>query len=437
MLPTFSFFPSAHHTLGGREWGSLDVHQHAAGGGGNMLTAHRRSPHSSEMGAGDRSPHAQTWNTQTQHGRAGIDGSALNLHSLLSTETKSAAGGRVGNLVGAKEGVDEGGGQLPYTGRENHEQMLRSMQILQSNQLLQGAYGSAMLQSLMQNQNQQSSSDQPVVTQASRQMSMGLGTSGGMGMSSAMPSLLFHSLVSNMHPSLHGFPQGAGVGFPGVAPGGAGAVNSRSPSLLPSKKLEGVAESLPASSSFSLSDSSDQRDSVAEDSAASPRTGLGAVSGSSKGSPVIAGGSVGRHSKYCHFCQHIKNTMIACTSPQCTFKFCHHCISVHLNEDWDAVTETRERGWRCPCWFAPTPPISLPEQSGFDQHRTFFSKCDRLLLTIHRRQPQQMLLLHNQDLHGKTSALQGLPQEAALALASNGPGLHIRGSVQRVMRCRV
>ncbi|EKX47099.1 hypothetical protein GUITHDRAFT_152159 [Guillardia theta CCMP2712] len=59
---------------------------------------------------------------------------------------------------------------------------------------------------------------------------------------------------------------------------------------------------------------------------------------------------LGRHSKYCHFCQHVKSTMAACSSPQCTFKFCHNCISVHLMEDWDAVLRAeRDKSWKCPC----------------------------------------------------------------------------------------
>jgi len=57
-----------------------------------------------------------------------------------------------------------------------------------------------------------------------------------------------------------------------------------------------------------------------------------------------------RHSKYCHFCQHIKNTMVACTSGPCTFKFCHHCLTVHLHEEWDSILLALRRGtWKCPC----------------------------------------------------------------------------------------
>mmetsp|Transcript_20869 Transcript_20869/g.57443 ORF Transcript_20869/g.57443 Transcript_20869/m.57443 type:complete len:344 (+) Transcript_20869:174-1205(+) len=58
-----------------------------------------------------------------------------------------------------------------------------------------------------------------------------------------------------------------------------------------------------------------------------------------------------RHSKYCHFCQHIKSSMLACGNPQCTFKFCRHCLSVHLQGDWDdSVRLARQGAWACPCW---------------------------------------------------------------------------------------
>mmetsp|Transcript_22098 Transcript_22098/g.45033 ORF Transcript_22098/g.45033 Transcript_22098/m.45033 type:complete len:183 (+) Transcript_22098:99-647(+) len=55
------------------------------------------------------------------------------------------------------------------------------------------------------------------------------------------------------------------------------------------------------------------------------------------------------HDKYCHFCQHVKVSMLACEAQFCTHRFCTYCLSVHLGDDVspDGVA-WKDGKWNCP-----------------------------------------------------------------------------------------
>ena len=45
--------------------------------------------------------------------------------------------------------------------------------------------------------------------------------------------------------------------------------------------------------------------------------------------------------RYCHFCQHVKvraSSMLACENPECSRRFCEHCLLTHLGEDVDPMS---------------------------------------------------------------------------------------------------
>eukprot|EP00802_Teleaulax_amphioxeia_P003970 Tamp_03973.p1 GENE.Tamp_03973~~Tamp_03973.p1 ORF type:complete len:606 (+),score=81.93 Tamp_03973:301-2118(+) len=69
-------------------------------------------------------------------------------------------------------------------------------------------------------------------------------------------------------------------------------------------------------------------------------------------SPVSA-----NHNKYCHFCQHVKvraSSMLACSIPECSRRFCEHCLLTHLAEEVDPcssgswVVVSGKKQWHCP-----------------------------------------------------------------------------------------
>ena len=56
------------------------------------------------------------------------------------------------------------------------------------------------------------------------------------------------------------------------------------------------------------------------------------------------------YDKYCHFCQHVKINMLACTTVGCTHRYCVYCLGVHLRDDTEPSTSTAwtEGSWKCP-----------------------------------------------------------------------------------------
>mmetsp|Transcript_63135 Transcript_63135/g.148707 ORF Transcript_63135/g.148707 Transcript_63135/m.148707 type:complete len:454 (-) Transcript_63135:145-1506(-) len=57
------------------------------------------------------------------------------------------------------------------------------------------------------------------------------------------------------------------------------------------------------------------------------------------------------HDKYCHFCQHVKVSMLACETQFCSHRFCTYCLTVHLGDD---VDPTSSGAWRNGQWSCPT-----------------------------------------------------------------------------------
>ena len=56
------------------------------------------------------------------------------------------------------------------------------------------------------------------------------------------------------------------------------------------------------------------------------------------------------HDKYCHFCQHVKINMLACTATGCTHRYCIYCLGVHLGDGTEPSTSQAwsEGKWTCP-----------------------------------------------------------------------------------------
>ena len=57
------------------------------------------------------------------------------------------------------------------------------------------------------------------------------------------------------------------------------------------------------------------------------------------------------HDKYCHFCQHVKINMLACTTHGCTHRYCIYCLGVHLGDDTEPSTS---KAWASGEWTCPT-----------------------------------------------------------------------------------
>jgi hypothetical protein len=56
------------------------------------------------------------------------------------------------------------------------------------------------------------------------------------------------------------------------------------------------------------------------------------------------------HDKYCHFCQHVKINMLACSTSGCTHRYCIYCLGVHLGDDTEPSTSNAwtDGAWTCP-----------------------------------------------------------------------------------------
>mmetsp|Transcript_15998 Transcript_15998/g.31970 ORF Transcript_15998/g.31970 Transcript_15998/m.31970 type:complete len:430 (+) Transcript_15998:281-1570(+) len=69
------------------------------------------------------------------------------------------------------------------------------------------------------------------------------------------------------------------------------------------------------------------------------------------GPSTVAPNKAKDHDKYCHFCQHVKVSMLACETQFCSHRFCTYCLTVHLGDDVDPENSP---AWRNGQWSCPT-----------------------------------------------------------------------------------
>eukprot|EP00277_Geminigera_cryophila_P016310 CAMPEP_0179448346 /NCGR_PEP_ID=MMETSP0799-20121207/32192_1 /TAXON_ID=46947 /ORGANISM="Geminigera cryophila, Strain CCMP2564" /LENGTH=442 /DNA_ID=CAMNT_0021240097 /DNA_START=208 /DNA_END=1536 /DNA_ORIENTATION=- len=86
-----------------------------------------------------------------------------------------------------------------------------------------------------------------------------------------------------------------------------------------------------------------------------------------------------KHDKYCHFCQHVKVSMMACESGDCTHRFCTYCLAVHLGVDTDPASGStfKAGAWHCPTCISGCC-CSQPECNKAHRHcKAFRYRCRR------------------------------------------------------------